>query len=113
MYYVTVRTIQGRLFGDASLRGALLTRSALADGADTVLNVVSVASLLGAVALVATVALVRLERVQGLAAIGLLVGAQRLDLGVEALSAGEAGSGDSRGFTRYARRPSPAVMPPQ
>lgn len=75
VYYVTVRTIQGRLFGDASLRGALLTRSALADGADTVLNVVSVASLLGAVALVATVALVRLERVQGLAAIGLLVGA--------------------------------------
>lgn len=75
VYYVTVRTVQGRLFGDASLRGALLTRSALADGADTVLNVVSVASLLGAVALVATVALVRLERVLGLAAVGLLVGA--------------------------------------
>ncbi len=75
VYYVTVRTVQGRLFGDASLRGALLTRSALADGTDTVLNVVSVASLLGAVAVVAMVALVRLERVQGLAAIGLLVGA--------------------------------------
>ena len=98
VYYVTVRTIQGRLFGDASLRGALLTRSALADGADTVLNVVSVASLLGAVALVATIALVRLERVQGLAAIGLLVGAnvstfvlkryllERPDLGIHEVS---------------------------
>ena len=75
VYYVTVRTVQGRLFGDASLRGALLTRSAMADSADTVLNTVSVASLLGAVALVATVALVRLERVRGLAAVGLLVGA--------------------------------------
>ncbi len=75
VYYVTVRTVQGRLFGDASLRGALVTRSALADGADRVLNVVSVASLLGAVAVVAMVALVRLERVQGLAAIGILVGA--------------------------------------
>lgn len=98
VYYVTVRTVQGRLFGDASLRGALLTRSALADGADTVLNVVSVASLLGAVALVAMVALVRLERVQGLAAVGLLVGAnvstlvlksyllQRPDLGIREVS---------------------------
>ena len=94
VYYVTVRTVQGRLFGDASLRGALLTRSALADGTDTVLNVVSVGSLLGAVAVVAMVALVRLERVLGLAAIGLLVGAnvstlvlksyllQRPDLGI-------------------------------
>ncbi len=75
VYYVTVRTVQGRLFGDASLRGALLTRSALADGTDTVLNVVSGAALLGAVAVVAMVALIRLERVLGLAAIGLLVGA--------------------------------------
>lgn len=75
VYYVTVRTVQGRLFGDASLRGALMTRSALADGTNTVLNVVSVASLLGAVAVVAVVALVRLERVLGLAAIGILVGA--------------------------------------
>ena len=73
VYYATVRTVQGRLFGDASLRGALLTRSALADGTDTVLNVVSGASLLAAVALVATVALVRLERVRGLAAVGLLI----------------------------------------
>ena len=98
VYYVTVRTVQGRLFGDASLRGALLTRSALADGADTVLNVVSVASLLGAVALVALVALLRLERVQGMAAVGLLVGAnvstlvlkgyllQRPDLGIREVS---------------------------
>jgi membrane-associated phospholipid phosphatase len=75
VYYVTVRTLQGRLFGDASLRGALLTRSVLGEGADTILDVVSVASLLAAVALVAMVALVRLARVQGLAAVGLLVGA--------------------------------------
>ncbi len=75
VYYVTVRTVQGRLFGDASLRGALLIRSATSDSADTVLNVVSVASLLGAIALVAMIALVRLERVHGLAAVGLLVGA--------------------------------------
>jgi len=75
VYYVTVRTVQGRLFGDASLRGALLTRSALADSTTTILNVVSVASLLGAMALVATVALVRLDRVHGLAAVGIVVGA--------------------------------------
>ncbi len=74
VYVVTVRTVRGRLFGDASLRGALLTRAAAA-GADTILNAVSVASLLGAVAMVATVALIRLERVRGLAAIGLLAGA--------------------------------------
>ncbi len=75
VYFVTVRTVQGRLFGDASLRGALLTRSALAESTTTILNVVSVASLLGAIALVATVALVRLDRTHGLAAIGVLVGA--------------------------------------
>jgi membrane-associated phospholipid phosphatase len=75
VYTLTVRTVQGRRFGDASLRGALSTRSAMADGAETILNVVSIASLLGAVALVATVALVRLERVRGIAAIGLLAGA--------------------------------------
>ncbi|MGB0102246.1 MAG: phosphatase PAP2 family protein [Nocardioides sp.] len=75
VYVVTVRTVPGRRFGDASLRGALLTRSTMADSATTVLDVVSVASLLGAVALVAVIALVRLLRVQGLAAIGLLVGA--------------------------------------
>ena len=75
VYYLTVRTLQGRLFGDASLRGALLTRSVMADSADTVLDVISVASLLAAVALVAMVALVQLARIQGLAAVGLLVGA--------------------------------------
>ncbi len=75
VYYVTVRTVQGRLFGDASLRGAMLTRSALAEGTDTILDVVSVASLSGAVALVATIALVRLERVRGLVAVGVLAGA--------------------------------------
>ncbi|TIC87451.1 phosphatase PAP2 family protein [Nocardioides sp. GY 10113] len=75
VYLVSVRTMGGRLFGDASLRGALLARPAFADGADSVLNVVSVASLLGAVALVAMIALARLARVEGLAAVGLLVGA--------------------------------------
>ncbi|MEQ6901363.1 phosphatase PAP2 family protein [Nocardioides sp. YIM 152588] len=75
VYVVGVRTMRGRLFGDASLRGALLTRPAFADSADSVLNVVSVASLLGAVALVAVIALARLARVEGLAAVGLLVGA--------------------------------------
>ncbi len=73
VYYVTVRTLNGRLFGDASLRGAMLTRLATTDGADTVLDVVSVASLLGAVAVVAVVALIRLERIKGLVAVGLLV----------------------------------------
>ncbi len=75
VYFLTVRTVQGRLFGDASLRGALRTRSALAEGTTTILDVVSVGSLLGAIALVATVALVRLDRVHGLAAVGVLVGA--------------------------------------
>lgn len=75
VYSVTVRTAQGRLFGDATLRGAMLTRSAMADGAGAILNVVSVASLVGATALVTMIALVRLERSRGLAAVGILVGA--------------------------------------
>ena len=102
VYSVTVRTVQGRLFGDASLRGALLTRSATADGADTILNVVSVASLAGAVALVTTVALVRLERLRGLAAVGILVGSERLDPGTEELSAPEARPRDPRGLSGHA-----------
>lgn len=75
VYYVTVRTVPGRRLGDTSLRGGLLTRSALTGTVDVVLNVVSIATLLGAVAVVAVIALVRLARLQGLAAIGLLVGA--------------------------------------
>ncbi len=75
VYVVTVRTVEGRLFGDASLRGALLTRSALADASDVVLGVVSVASLLGALATVATIALVRLTPVGGVAAVGIMIGA--------------------------------------
>lgn len=75
VYSVTVRTVQGRLFGDATLRGAMLTSSAMAHSVEAILNVVSVASLVAAIALVTMVALVRLERSQGLAAVGILVGA--------------------------------------
>lgn len=74
VYVLTVRTLEGRLLGDASLRGALLTNSSLAGTTDRVLNVVSVASLLAAVALIAVIALVRLARLPGLAAIAILVG---------------------------------------
>ena len=73
VYLVTVRTVTGRRFGDASLRGALST-SPWVDGTVTsVLNVVSVASLLGAVAMVAVVALLRLARLRGLLAVGILL----------------------------------------
>lgn len=75
VYYATVHTQPGRHFGDAALRGALLTNRAVTGTVDAVLDVVSAASLVGAVAVVATVALVRLARLQGLAAIGLMVGA--------------------------------------
>ena len=75
VYVVTVRTVRGRLFSDASLRGAILTNSAVSDAVDAVLDVVSVALLAGTLALVATIALVRLDRAHGLAAIGVLVGA--------------------------------------
>lgn len=72
VYLVTVRTSYGRLFADASLRGAVLSRSRTGDVVDGALSVVTVASLLAAVALIAVIALLRLRRGLGLAAIGLL-----------------------------------------
>jgi membrane-associated phospholipid phosphatase len=75
LYVATVRTVDGRQIGDASLRGALATSPAVRGTVDAVLNVVSTASLLGAVALVAVIALLRLARYQGLAAVGILVAA--------------------------------------
>lgn len=75
VYWVSVRTVAGREFGDAALRGALLTQDAFSRTVDRVLDVVSVATLAGALALVATIALVRLARVPGLAALGLMVAA--------------------------------------
>ncbi len=74
VYVLTVRTVEGRLLGDASLRGALLTQSRLIGPVEGVLNAISVASLLGVVAVVAVVALIRLARLPGLAAIGVLAG---------------------------------------
>lgn len=75
VYVLTVRTVRGRLFGDASLRGALATNSAVASTVDGVLDAVSLVSLVGAIAIVAVIALVRLDRVGGLAALGIIVGA--------------------------------------
>ncbi len=75
VYLLTVRTTPGRQFGDASLRGALVTNSAVVDAVDAVLGVVSVATLLGGLAAIALIALVRLRRAPGLAAVGLLVAA--------------------------------------
>ncbi len=75
LYAVTVRTSYGRLFADASLRGAVRVQSGTSDLVERALGVVSVASLLGALALVALIALVRLRRGLGLAALTVLVGA--------------------------------------
>lgn len=75
VYWAFVRTVTGREFGDAALRGALLTRDAWTDEVDRVLDVVSVAMLLGALAVVATIALLRLARLEGVVALGLMVGA--------------------------------------
>lgn len=75
VYAITVRTEPGRQFGDASLRGALLTRSGVAAAVDTVLGVVSIASLLAGVAVVALVALARLQRVPGEVAVGVVLAA--------------------------------------
>lgn len=75
VYYLTVFTVRGREISDASLRGALSISPALQESVDAVLNVVSTGSLLGAMAVVAFIALLRLARLLGLAAIGLLVGA--------------------------------------
>ncbi len=74
VYVLTVRRLEGRLLGDASLRGALLTNSTFAGTTGRVLDVVSVASLLATVALIAVIALVRLARLPGLAAVAILVG---------------------------------------
>jgi membrane-associated phospholipid phosphatase len=75
VYRLTVRTISGRLLGDASLRGAILTNPRTENLVNSILNIVSVASLLGATAVIALIALLRLRRSLGLAAVGLLVGA--------------------------------------
>lgn len=75
VYVLTVRTASGRQFGDASLRGALVTNSTVADAVDAVLGVVSAATLLGGLAAIALIALMRLKRVQGVTAVGLLVAA--------------------------------------
>ncbi len=75
VYAVTVRTVPGRQFGDASLRGALLTRSGVAAAVDAVLGVVSIAALLAGIAAIAMVALARLQRVPGAVAVGLVLAA--------------------------------------
>ena len=73
VYYVSVRTVRGRLVSDASLRGAISSGASVADTVEAILDMVSVGSLLGAVAVVAVIALLRLDRVRGLASIGVLV----------------------------------------
>jgi membrane-associated phospholipid phosphatase len=73
VYYVSVRTVRGRLVSDASLRGAISTGASVQDTVEGILDIVSVGSLLGAVALVAVIALLRLDRVRGLASIAVLV----------------------------------------
>lgn len=73
LYWVSVRSLLGREFEDAALRGAVLTEGA--DTADLVLDIVSAGSLMGALAVVALIALVRLARVVGLAAIAVLAAA--------------------------------------
>lgn len=75
VYVLTVRTTPGRQFGDASLRGALITNSGVVDAVDAILGVVSVATLLGGVAAIALIALVRQRRVPGLTAVGLMIAA--------------------------------------
>lgn len=72
VYYVSVRTVPGRLVSDASLRGAIASGSSVRDTVDGILDVISVGSLLGAVAVVAVIALLRLDRVRGLASIAVL-----------------------------------------
>lgn len=75
LYAFTVHTVTGRELADASLRGAISVRPLVGRTVDSILDFVSVASLLGAVAVVAVIALIRLARLEGLAAIGILVGA--------------------------------------
>ncbi len=78
VYVVTVRTATGRTLADASLRGAILSRSRAGQLVDQALGVVSVATLLAALAVIALIALVRLTRGLGLAAVGLLAAANLL-----------------------------------
>ena len=73
VYLVTVRTSYGRLFADASLRGAVLSRSRFSDAIEGTLGVITVAFLLAAVALISVIALLRLRRALGLAAVGVLI----------------------------------------
>lgn len=75
VYWFSVRTVTGREFGDAALRGAILTQEPVSDTVDRVLDVVSAASLTGSLAVVATIALLRLARITGLVAIGVMVAA--------------------------------------
>ena len=73
VYYLSVRTVRGRLVSDASLRGAISSGAPVQDTVEAILDVVSVGSLLGAVAVVAVIALLRLDRVRGLASVLVLV----------------------------------------
>ena len=75
VYVLTVRTVAGRLVSDASLRGALSTRSAASDSVHAVLDVVSVGSLAVATAVVVVIALLRLAGRAAVVAIGLLAAA--------------------------------------
>jgi membrane-associated phospholipid phosphatase len=75
VYFFAVRTIGGRLVGDAALRFAISIGPGVNGMVDGVLDVISVASLLGSVAVIAVIALIRLRRGMGLAAIALMAGA--------------------------------------
>ncbi len=75
VYYLSVRTVRGRLVDEASLRGAISSGASVQDTVEAILDIVSVGSLLGAIAVVAVIALLRLDRVRGLAAIAVLVSA--------------------------------------
>jgi len=98
VYYVSVRTVPGRLVSDASLRGAISSGAAVQDTVESILDIISVGSLLGAVAVVALIALLRLDRVRGLASTAVLVTANgstwllkehlltRPDLGVDEIA---------------------------
>jgi membrane-associated phospholipid phosphatase len=98
VYYVSVRTVRGRLVSDASLRGAISSGASVQDTVESILDIISVGSLLGAVAVIALIALLRLDRVRGLASIAVLVTANvatqvlkqqiitRPDLGVDEIA---------------------------
>lgn len=75
VYVLSVRTVRGRLVDDATLRGALHTRSTVSDGVSTVLDVVSVGSLAVATLVVVTIALLRLAGRAAVVSIGLLAAA--------------------------------------